>query len=238
LEKAYKLLALQEGISNSKAKELIDRGVVFVGRDRLKVARVELPPNSKFRVEQPKNIEIVFEDSNLIAVNKPISIDSKEAEVALKSKNAELIHRLDRETSGILLLAKNDEFKQRCIKEFKKQSVYKEYVALVEGVIAEGFSIDKPIETTKGSKAISKISKKGRPALTKVEPIELNEGKITKLKVIITTGATHQIRVHLKSVGHPIIGDLKYGGKDSKRLYLHSRKIELLNYSIEAPEEF
>lgn len=238
MEKAYKLLALQQGISNSKAKELIDRGVVFVGRDRLKVARVELPPNAKFRIEQPKDMEIIFEDSNLIAVNKPISIDSKEVEATLKSKNATLIHRLDRETSGILLLAKNDEFKERCIKEFKKHSVYKEYVALVEGVIAEGFSIDKPIETTKGSKAVSKISKNGRPALTKVEPIELNDGKITKLKIVITTGATHQIRVHLKSVGHAIIGDLKYGGKDSKRLYLHSRKIELLDYSIEAPEEF
>ncbi|MFP4485423.1 MAG: pseudouridine synthase family protein [Campylobacterales bacterium] len=238
MEKAYKLLALQEGISNKKAKELIDRGVVFVARDRLKVARAELPLNTKFRVERPKDMEIILEDSNLIAVNKPISIDSKEVEVALKSKNATLIHRLDRETSGVLLLAKSDEFKEKCIKEFKKQVVYKEYIALVEGVIAEGFDIDKPIETTRGTKAISKISKNGREALTKVEPIELKDGKITKLKIIITTGATHQIRVHLKSVGYPIIGDLKYGGKDSNRLYLHSKKIELLGYSISSEEDF
>lgn len=236
MEKAYKLLALQEKISNNQAKELIDRGLVFAGNQKLKVARTEFPENTKFRVNTPKKIATLFEDDVLIAINKPVGITSEEAELSFKG--ASLIHRLDRDTSGVLLLSKDDAFKEEAIKEFKKQNVYKEYVAIIEGIIAEETTIDKPIKTTRGSQAYSKVAKDGKPAITHLEPIAMLDGKKTKLKIVIETGLTHQIRVHLKDLGFPVIGDEKYGGKSAERLFLHAKKIKLLGYEIEAPEAF
>jgi 23S rRNA-/tRNA-specific pseudouridylate synthase len=87
----------------------------------------------------------------------------------------------------------------------------------------------------KGGKVRSVISRKGEEALTKVEPI-LVSGKRSKVKIVIETGRTHQIRVHLSSIGHSIIGDEVYGGEQFERTLLHHKKIELLGKSFEAPE--
>jgi len=234
-DKAYKVLAKQYDISNSKAKELIDRGVVYIGDKKVKIARGLVPLKTKFRVELPQEIEKIYEDNNLIALNKPAFIDSYEIESLY---NAKLIHRLDKETTGVLLLAKDDEFLKKAIDAFKKQEGKKEYSAWVEGMVYEEMVIDKPIVTLKrGGKAFSKIDKKkGKEALTIVKP-NLIHGKKSKVDIFITTGRTHQIRVHLASVNHPIIGDELYGSKvKAKRILLHSKAIELLGYRFEAKE--
>jgi len=237
MEKAYKLLALQENISNNQAKELIDRGLVFNGGAKLSVARVELQPGTKLVVKYPKKVKKIYEDENIIAVDKPLGMTSDEVEKEISG--AYLIHRLDRDTSGVLLLAKSEEFKDRCIEEFKKKRVYKEYVAIVEGRIIDQFVVDTPIKTIKGNYALSKTDKSGKEAKTIVEPLLILEGnKKSKIKVVIETGATHQIRVHLKSAGYPIVGDSKYGGKPSDRLYLHAKKIKIFDYEFESEESF
>lgn len=237
-DKAYKLLAKQEEISNSKAKELIDSGLVFVGDKKLILARGLISPFAKFRVMKQDEIKVIFQDENLIAVIKPNSMTSEN--VIKEFKDAVLLHRLDKDTSGVLLLCKNEEFRAKAIAEFKANRVYKEYVAIVEGRIVEEVTIDSPIETQKGKVAKSVVSKNGKEAKTVVNPIAMI-GKKTKLKVVITTGRTHQIRVHLSSIGYPILGDELYGSHmRAKRLMLHSKKIELLGYSFEAkePKEF
>jgi 23S rRNA pseudouridine1911/1915/1917 synthase len=237
-DKAYKLLAIQEGISNSKAKELIDAGLVFVGDKKLVVARGLISVMSRFKVVEQERIKILFEDENLIAVVKPHSVTSEI--VAKKFKDANLLHRLDKETSGVLILCKDEEFREKAIEEFRQHRVYKEYVAVIEGRLVEEIVIDSPIETKKGKVAKSIISKDGKEAKTTASPVAMI-GKKTKVKVIITTGRTHQIRVHLSSVGYPILGDLLYGSQmRSKRVMLHSKKIELLGYKFEAkePREF
>ncbi len=233
-EKAYKLLARQEKISNRAAKELIDRGVVYSGGKKVVVARGELPVSAKFKVLEIKKSKKLFEDENLIAIEKPSFISSEEI---AKSYGYPLLHRLDKETSGILLLVKNEEFRKKAIKLFKDKKVKKEYIAWVEGIVAEKAVINAPIETIKTKNSIfSKISKKrGKEAVTFIEPLMI-EGKKTKLKIEIETGRTHQIRVHLKSIGHPIVGDEKYGGKEYKRIMLHAHKIELDSYSFESKE--
>lgn len=236
MEKAYKLLALQEKISNNQAKELIDRGFVYYAGKRVNLARREYPLKSRFTLSYPQKIKKIYENREIIAVNKPVGITSEEVEK--KFKGSLLVHRLDRDTSGVLLLAKNKEVRDRAIEEFKKKRVYKEYVAIVEGFIVEPMVIDSPIRTQKGSKAFSKIAKTGKEAKTIIEPCNIEEGKKSRIKVIIETGVTHQIRVHLKSIGYPIIGDVKYGGKPSNRLYLHAKKIKIFDYEIEAKEEF
>lgn len=232
-EKAYKLLALQENISNRAAKDLIDRGLVFCKGRKVAVARGELDADSRFRVEKLSRIKVIFEDKNIIAVDKPASLTSDEVE---KKFDAKLLHRLDKGTSGVVLLIKNEEFQKKAIEEFRHKRVYKEYVAVVGGKIVEPIDITDPIITIKkGNSFFSKISKNGKEAITHVEPLMV-EGKKSKIKVIIETGRTHQIRAHLKSLGFPIVGDELYGGKEFKRLMLHAFKISLLGYTFESPE--
>ncbi len=234
MEKAYKLLAQQQGISNNQAKALIDRGLVYVGGKKVVIARGELDSKTKFRVNEVEKAKPIFEDDNLVVVDKPPFVNSDEIE--RQFAGAKLLHRLDRETSGVLMLVKNEAFQQEAIKAFKRDEVYKEYVAWVDGMLTEETVIDKPIITEKrGGKAYSKVSKQGKPAITEVYP-ELVSGKKTKLKLIIHHGRTHQIRTHLRSIDHSIIGDEQYGGRRYQRVMLHAKKVELLGYSFEAPE--
>ena len=235
MEKAYKLLAEQEGISNKKAKELIDRGLVYVGDQKVRIARAEMPEETRFRIEEPADVRILYQDEQVVAVDKPAFIDSYEIEEAIEG--AQLLHRLDRETSGVLLLARDEAFAKKAIEAFRQRKVHKEYVAWVEGVVVEPLEIDLPIHTIKKGKAISRIDKKrGKPALTRVWPDEV-QGKKSKVRIEIETGRTHQIRVHLAHAGHPIVGDELYGSPTrAKRPLLHAKKITLLGRSYEAPE--
>ncbi len=234
-DKAYKILAHQEEISNKKAKDLIDRGLVFVGDKRVKIARADISTQTLFRIEYPSEIKVLFEDDDIIAVNKPAQIDAYEIQDAMEG--AELLHRLDRDTSGVLLLGKNRPFIERAIKEFKNRRVKKRYVAWVEGVVYESMEIDEPILTIKKGKAFSKIDPlRGKKAFTKVTPEEI-QGKKSKVKIEITTGRTHQIRVHLAHMGYPIVGDEQYGSRtQAKHMLLHAAQISLLGYSFEAKE--
>ncbi len=234
-DKAYKVLARQEEISNKKAKELIDRGLVFVGDKKVKIARANISDETRFRIEYPEDIEIIYQDENIIAVNKPAQIDSYDIQNAIEG--VELLHRLDRDTSGVLLLGRNREFIQDAIKEFKNRRVKKHYVAWVEGVVYETMEIDDPILTIKKGKAFSKIDPlRGKKAYTKVTPEEI-QGKKSKVSIKITTGRTHQIRVHLASVGHPIVGDEQYGSRtQSKHMLLHSAKMKIFDYEFKAKE--
>lgn len=238
MEKAYKLLAEQEGISNKKAKELIDRGLVYVTDRKVKIARAEMPNNTNFRVEDIEKVKIIYQDEYILAINKPALLDSYELQDAIEEEETVLIHRLDRDTSGVLILARNEEFLEDAIKAFKQRKVKKRYVAWVEGVFYEEIKIDAPIATHKqGGKAFSEINEeKGKPAVTIVKPLEI-QGKKSKVEIEILTGRTHQIRVHLASIGHPIVGDERYGSVTrSKRILLHAKALSLLGYAFEAKE--
>ncbi len=234
-EKAYKLLAAQQQISNKKAKELIDRGLVYVADRKVKIARAELAEETRFRIEMPADIVIVYQDDDLVAVNKPAQVDSYEIQDAIEG--AELLHRLDRETSGILLLGRNAAFVRRAVEAFRRRRVTKHYVAWVDGVLYEPLEIDAPIHTVKRGKAFSKIdAKRGKPAHTRVVP-DTVQGKKSKVAIRIDTGRTHQIRVHLAHAGYPIIGDEQYGSPTrAKRMLLHAASISLLGHTYVAPE--
>ena len=240
MEKAYKLLAIQEGISNTKAKELIDKGVVSVNGKKLVVARGELREDTTFKVKQIANAKVIFEDDDILVVDKPAFLNA--AEVESKFPQAVLLNRLDKETSGVMMLAKNESFRNKAIKEFKHNRVYKEYVAIVEGKIVEQIVVDTPIATIKGRSAKSRVDEKhGKPAKTTIYPYMV-EGNKSKIKIVIENGRTHQIRVHLQSIGVPIIGDLQYGKPSSQvqRVMLHSKITRIFEYEFEAkePKEF
>lgn len=236
-EKAYKLLALQEGITNRSAKDLIDKGLVYSGGKKVVMARAPMSARTTFRVEKPMKIKKIFEDDKIMVIDKPAFVTSEQ--IAKKQKHP-LLHRLDRETSGILLLVKDEVFRQEAIEAFRRHDVQKSYIAWVQGVIAEEMRIEEPLLTIKrGGSAYTKVSKKGQEAITIVEPMEMH-GKRTKVKVTIETGRTHQIRAHLKHAGFPIIGDRTYGGRAHKRMLLHAYHINLLGYdfTVDTPKDF
>ncbi|CAI6147481.1 MAG: Ribosomal large subunit pseudouridine synthase D [uncultured Sulfurimonas sp.] len=233
-EKAYKILAMQEGISNNNAKSMIDRGLVYVGNKKVVIARGELNADTKFRVIKVERAKIIFENDDIVVVDKPTYVNSDEIERQFKP--AVLLHRLDRETSGVLMLVKNEEFREKAIKEFRQDKVYKEYIAWVEGIMSEPIEVDKAISTQKkNNKAYSNVSPKGKPARSEFFPDLVSANK-TKIKCIIHHGRTHQIRVHLRYIDHSIVGDEQYGGRRAKRVMLHAHKVRLLGMEFNAPE--
>lgn len=233
-DKAYKLVAAQEGISNGAAKSLIDRGLVYVGNKKVVIARGELDEKTNFKVIKVERVTPIFENDDIVVVDKPAYMNSDEIERQFKP--AVLLHRLDRETSGVLMLVKNEEFRQKAIKEFRKDNVYKEYIAWVEGIMSEPMEVDKPIITQrKNNKAYSNVSGKGKPAKSEFFPDIVSANK-TKIKCVIHQGRTHQIRVHLRYIDHPIVGDEQYGGRRAKRVMLHAHKVRLLGMEFVAPE--
>lgn len=233
MQKAYKLLALQENISHTEAKALIDKGLVSIKGKRLNIARIELDPKTIFQIQSIQKPKIIFQDQQILALDKPAFIESYD--LCDFFPDWKLLHRLDRETSGVILLIKEkSEFHLKAKEEFKKERVYKEYLAILGGILAEEQIITQPILTIKKGFAKSKISKEGLPAHTILTPLTIS-GTKTLTKAIIKTGRTHQIRIHAKSISHAVIGDSFYGGRPAKRLMLHAHKIALLGYEFSSP---
>jgi 23S rRNA pseudouridine1911/1915/1917 synthase len=205
-----------------------------VANRKITIARGEIDDKTNFVVKKVEKAKIIFQNDDILVVDKPAFINSDELE--RQYKGAQLLHRLDRETSGVLMLVKNEEFRQKAIAEFKKNTIYKEYTAWVEGMIIEEIEIDKAILTEKrNNKAHSKISKQGKPAKTMITPLEV-VGKRSKIKLVIEHGRTHQIRCHLRSIDHSIVGDEMYGGRRYQRVMLHANKVRLLGMVFESPE--
>ena len=229
MDKAYKILSLGENISNRKAKEMLDLGLVFVNGKKIRASDL-VSPKTPLKILSLESPEVLFEDNFILAVSKPPFFDSYDLEK--KFSGYKLLNRLDKQTSGVILLTKDSDFKDKVINEFKQGLVYKEYLALVKGIIPQDLVIDKPILTLKGNYAKSKIDNKlGKKAITNITPLRLIN-KNTLLKVVIKTGRTHQIRLHLDSINHPILGDNIYGREPFARLMLHSYKISLFDYKF------
>ena len=232
-EKAYKLLALQRNISTNKAKDLIDSGRVSIKGKRLLIARTLLPLNTRFEVLTTPCV-VIFEDDDILALDKSVGIESYSL---LKTyPHYKLINRLDKDTSGVILLAKNEKMRQKAIQAFKQKEVEKMYFALIEGKVYEEINIEKKISTQKDSKAKSYVDNEGLHAQSIVTPLQTFT-HTTLVSVQIPTGRTHQIRIHLKSIKHPIIGDIIYNKTSlikAKRLMLHCQKTSLLGYTFES----
>ncbi|MDU7692898.1 MAG: pseudouridine synthase [Helicobacter sp.] len=243
---AYKLLSIQQNISHKEAKRLIDRGLVSLNNIRIKIARQNIDPKAILELKSIQKIQEIFSDQNILALNKPCFINA--SEVLKKYPNWVLLNRLDRETSGIILAIKPEsDFAKKAINEFKNKNVYKEYRALVSPSknalkMLENESkiiLNKPLKIIKNGSIYSQIAspkdKNKKEALTEISLIKPKkiEGKIAfLLKIVIKTGLSHQIRVHLSDFGAPILGDTKYGGVEFYRMALHALNIKLLGYDF------
>ena len=191
---------------------------------------------------QRKSWEIIKETDDFVAINKPaglLSIPDREAdEISLKKILKDIygeiytVHRLDRETSGVIIFAKNESAHKYLSKLFEERTVEKYYLGLVNGTPAEKENtIDAPIaqHSVKSTKMI--IHKRGKPSVTDYKVLEQFR-KFSYLQFRIHTGRTHQIRVHMQHIGHPIVCDPVYG--DGAPVLLSSLK---KNYHLSKSEE-
>ena len=175
---------------------------------------------------------IIFENDHFIVINKPAGMlsipDRVQSEPSLKDMLIEkygsifTIHRLDKETSGIIMFARDEETHKYFSRQFEERTVEKFYLGLVHGSLSEkSGSINAPIMEHPVFKGQMVINQKGKASLTDYEELEIL-GKYSLVKFRIHTGRTHQIRVHAKHIGHPIVCDPVYG--DGKPVLLSSIK--------------
>jgi 23S rRNA pseudouridine1911/1915/1917 synthase len=203
---------------------------------------VELDIPEKKLSDEPK-INIIFENKDIIVIDKPSGILShskgalneeftvadffkKYSKYNLGTNRPGIVHRLDRDTSGVMLGVKNDETAKSISNQFSKRKVKKVYFAIVEGTPRNLRAlIDVPIGRNPSTPSRFRVDPKGKSAVTSYEVLESN-GKYSLVKLMPTTGRTHQLRVHMSYIGHPILGDRVYG-KEADRLYLHAASLEV-----------
>jgi 23S rRNA pseudouridine1911/1915/1917 synthase len=235
--------------SRAAAQRSIETGEVTVdGAQRPKNHRIDA--GERVAVDQPGDaspkpgprtvpFEIVHEDEHLMVVDKPAGIVTHPAPghrgVTLAEAlpaGAGIVHRLDKDTSGLLVVARSDEALAALRRMMKAREATREYTALVEGhPDAESGTIDAPIGRDRGNRTLmSTRTDRARDAITHFEVVE-RLPRTTLLRVRLETGRTHQIRAHLAAIGHPVVGDPQYGGSASgrriglERQFLHASSL-------------
>tara|TARA_Y100000996_G_scaffold353239_1_gene293082 strand:- start:51 stop:965 length:915 start_codon:yes stop_codon:yes gene_type:complete len=275
------LLNYLKGVPKSKIYSIIRKGEIRVNSKRKKPSyklvngdELRVPPiktSSRENQFVPTNIisllkdAIVEENDDYIAINKPEGIASHGGSgisigvietirnFGKAYRDAKLVHRLDKDTSGCQIIAKNNKFLRRCNKLISERKIKKTYQAIVHGnwVYKDGlYEIN--IEKNKliGNERMVKISEGGKIAKTFFQAIE-SSNYFSLIQCELVTGRTHQLRVHLSELGFPIVGDKKYGLKESrfskglsykKRMYLHANSFisnDLnIHLSVKSPKEF
>lgn len=249
-----------EDISRVAIQRLIETGKILVNGKKVK-ASYKVQVNDKITMEEEKAVEvelkaqdipveIIYEDRDIIVVNKPKGMVVHPAngnpdgtlvnaimaicKDSLSGIGGEvrpgIVHRLDKETSGILIVAKNDKAHINLSQQIKEHKVKKTYIALVKGIVKENnATINMPIGRSEKDRKKMAVTKKGKEAITHFKVLKRYD-KYTLLEINIETGRTHQIRVHLSQIGYPIVGDEVYSkGKNEwniKGQCLHAKSLD------------
>ncbi|MCH9638512.1 MAG: 23S rRNA pseudouridine(1911/1915/1917) synthase RluD [Betaproteobacteria bacterium] len=224
------------------------------GNEHIQITPHEIVTESTYSAEDI-NLDIVFEDETIIVINKPAGLVVHpgngnwhgtmlnallhHAPQLGNIPRVGIVHRLDKETSGLLVVAKTIEAQTSLVRQLQQHTVKREYMALVLGEVAMSSFVDGAIGRHPTQRTKMAVTVKGKPARTHYQPIEYFEG-CTLLQCSLETGRTHQIRVHMLKIGHPLVGDPVYGGKPRKtqpiigqllirfsRQALHAQKLAL-----------
>lgn len=231
-----------------KGYKLVSMAEMFIGRGKGKEDGVFYPPcKSRCGLLLPHllKLDVIYCDEDILAINKIAGLlsvpgrgddkyDSASVrvhELVLSSPLLPSVHRLDMDTSGVLVFALTEEAKKKLSMQFEKRETEKTYIAIVEGAVKEEYGvIDKPMRLDVEHRPYQIVDyEQGKAALTEFwrDKIFYLDGRlVTRLIVKPKTGRTHQIRVHLSSIGFPIVGDRLYGtNKDNERLLLHAKEL-------------
>ena len=244
------LYVLFKDLSKKKIKNYLkDGGVLLNGKVVTKfntpVKKNDIIELSKInKTHKKSNLDIIYEDEYFFVINKPAGLLSisttKEKEktayhqvrefIKSRKKNDKIfvLHRLDKDTSGVLVFVKDNTLKNLLQNNWDKYVKTREYVALVTGNIKDVDDYTCYLKEIGPDKVIVTNKKEGKIAVTSLETINKNN-KYSLVKVNIKTGRRNQIRVVLNHLGSPIVGDKKYGGIKSNRLYLHASKLTITN---------
>lgn len=275
-ERIDKYLAEELGISRSTVKKMIDEGFVLVNGKEVKASLIlseadELFVKDGFIKEasfeaEDIPINIVYEDDDLLVINKksgmvvhPGNGNTSGTLVNalmhytknLSNKEAfrpGIVHRIDKDTSGLMLVAKNDKAHDILAEGFKNKTIKREYIALVCGVIGEDSGVIDALigRDAKDRKKMCVTSENSKKAVTHFKVLKRYE-HYTLLRLILDTGRTHQIRVHMKYIGHPVYNDPVYGkAYNDFGQFLHSASIDFeqptthehLHFECDVPKEF
>lgn len=254
-------------VSRSKISSLIKKGLVKVNQ-RSKKGSYLLSSGDEIEIEIPKvnkelrpyrqSVLVIWEDDDLLAIYKPQGLvvhphgqnKDKTLVNALLYMNKQLsgldpqrpgvVHRLDKETSGVMVLAKNNLAHKALVEQFKKRQIEKEYYALVWGQPKnDKFEANFSLRRNKKNRLKMEVGlSDSKSAQTNLEVRKKLDG-MTLLSVFPRTGRMHQIRVHLRFLGYPIVGDKKYGKKDNyKNLFLHAYRLKIEHPLTGRPLEF
>lgn len=239
-------------LTRSYATKLIDEGKVTVNGEvvtksgyKMRTGDIVVVDHDESLYKNIPTIElpILYEDDDCVVIIKPIGLltHSKgafnpEPTVAtwlrgrlrsMEGERAGIVHRLDRATSGVMICAKTPEAHSWLQKQFAQRRTKKTYTSIVSGRVDPPHAvIDMPIERNPKMPQTFRVGSNGKAAVTEYMVTSENE-TLTQLELKPETGRTHQLRVHLAHIGHPIVGDLLYGGKSAERLYLHAHKLEI-----------
>lgn len=228
LKKTFKVLIDELGISIHEAQKTVDRKRVFVNGVLLQEKSGEIQGEIEVVVFQPNPLGLkpVFETEDFAIFDKPSGIlihPRKREEIQtlnddikyLFGKNANAAHRIDKGTSGLVLVSKDKKTEAELKQLFEDKEVYKEYIALVDGEVKENMDINEKLLVDLPSSKIRikvHVNEEGKESFTKIEPIKYDKtNNVTLIKAIPKTGRQHQIRAHLFHVEHFIIGDTLYG---------------------------
>lgn len=270
-------------ITRSYVKNLIDDGRILVNGilqksgykvKELDVIMVDKPKEEVLDVvPEDIKINIVYEDEDIIIVNKEKGMVVHPAngnysgtlvnslmyshKNELSSINGTIrpgiVHRIDKDTSGILVIAKNDNAHKKLSEQFKEHSINRKYIALVKGIVKEDeFTIDLPIgRSSKDRKKMAVVYKNSRNAITHIKVLKrFYSSSVTLVEATLETGRTHQIRVHMSYMHYPLVGDEVYGKKDSRfkvdGQMLHAKLLGIIHpttgkymeFESELPKEF
>ena len=243
-------------LSRSMVQKLIKENRVFVnGKNEKESYKIKVNDNITIQIEEPKSskleaqdipLDIIYEDNDIIVINKPkgmvvhpgngnpdntlVNAVLAHCKGSLSGIGGEIrpgiVHRIDKDTSGLIIVAKNDKSHINLSEQIKNHEVTKIYTALVKGNISEDeATIDMPIGRDKKDRKKMSVTRDGKEAVSHIKVVK-RYGNYTLIRVKIDTGRTHQIRVHMAKIGHPVIGDEVYSsGKNEfgvKGQMLHS----------------
>ncbi|WP_033829285.1 RluA family pseudouridine synthase [Bacillus andreraoultii] len=278
-ERIDKLVSsLEEDWSRTQVQDWIKEGRVTVNQDKIKANyKCELGDQIIITVPDPipldiepeeMNLDIYYEDGDVLVVNKPrgMVVHPAPGHVSGTLVNGLLahckdlsgingimrpgiVHRIDKDTSGLLMVAKNDYSHERLVEQLVEKSVTRKYEAIVHGVIPHDYgTVDAPIGRDKNDRQKMAVVDNGKHAVTHFRVIERFQ-EFTHIECELETGRTHQIRVHMKYIGYPLAGDPKYGPKKTLDIegqalhagvlgFIHPRKNEYMEFTAPLPDEF